>query len=118
MDGKRVQWIDEVKGVGILLMVIGHVYSDFIPNEFKVWIYGFHMPLFFIISGYSFGMFEEKKYSNWSIKDLIKKKAEAYLVPYLCFFCVNLVIQIAIEFLKGGGYKCSNTIYRSRAIFV
>ena len=55
-------------------------------DEFKVWVYGFHMPLFFIISGYSFGMFEEKKYSNWSIKDLIKKKAKAYFVPHLCFF--------------------------------
>ena len=42
------------KGIGIMLMVTGHIFvcSDnmFIHN----FIYAFHMPLFFMISGYCF----------------------------------------------------------------
>ena len=40
----RLQWLDEVKGLGILLMVIGHAGA---PKYLVHWIYGFHMPLFF-----------------------------------------------------------------------
>lgn len=40
----RIEWIDMVKGVGIFLVVIGHAGN--IPNV-KIWIYSFHMPLFF-----------------------------------------------------------------------
>lgn len=48
MEGtKRIQWIDFIKGVGICLMVIGH--ADGIPSTLKLWIYGFHMPLFFTL---------------------------------------------------------------------
>ena len=55
----RVRWIDMVKGFGIFLMVIGH--ASGLPENIKLWIYGFHMPLFFILSGYTYGMFDEKK---------------------------------------------------------
>lgn len=41
--------IDIMKGIGIILMVVGHSgYPSFLRN----FIYTFHMPLFFMISGY------------------------------------------------------------------
>lgn len=43
-NANRLQWLDEVKGLGILLMVIGHASA---PKLLVHWIYGFHMPLFF-----------------------------------------------------------------------
>lgn len=49
----RKRWIDIAKGIGIILMVIGHADA---PRLLKNWIYGFHMPLFFIIAGYTLGM--------------------------------------------------------------
>ena len=45
---KRLNYLDYAKGIGILLVVLGHIYN----NSVKLWIYSFHMPLFFIISGY------------------------------------------------------------------
>lgn len=45
----RIEWIDGAKGIGILLMVIGHAGA---PDFLRHWIYGFHMPMFFIIAGF------------------------------------------------------------------
>lgn len=46
---KHLNWIDYIKGIGIILVVIGHT-TD-IGDTWRVWIYTFHMPLFFCISG-------------------------------------------------------------------
>jgi fucose 4-O-acetylase-like acetyltransferase len=62
----RLYWIDIAKGVGILLVVLGHAgrgiaeagVSDpggFLSTMDRM-IYSFHMPLFFILSGVLFGM--------------------------------------------------------------
>lgn len=53
----RIAWIDNVKGIAILLVVLGHVIqfmycpSNFDQNPVFRVIYSFHMPLFFILSG-------------------------------------------------------------------
>ncbi|MBQ7276495.1 MAG: hypothetical protein IJS58_04510 [Bacilli bacterium] len=42
--------MDIAEGIGILLMILGHVHiSELVINHL---IYAFHMPLFFIISGF------------------------------------------------------------------
>ena len=46
---KRIEWIDIAKGIGIILVVIGHISQIKVLNDI---IYSFHMPLFFIISWY------------------------------------------------------------------
>lgn len=45
----RVPWIDRAKGIGLLLVILGHLvtYESSVSN----WIFGFHMPLFFFLSG-------------------------------------------------------------------
>ncbi|EAU45910.1 acyltransferase family protein [Salipiger bermudensis] len=60
----RVAWLDQAKGVGIVLVVVGHcwlglagsgILSD--PGTIATveqLIYTFHMPLFFLLSGYTF----------------------------------------------------------------
>lgn len=45
----RDKSLDIAKGIGILLMVIGHCYHT--ENIVLKTIYSFHMPLFFIVSG-------------------------------------------------------------------
>lgn len=45
----RIDWIDRAKYLGILLVLLGHTDC---PEAMKQSIYMFHMPLFFIISGY------------------------------------------------------------------
>lgn len=46
----RDRAIDIAKGIGIILMVIGH-FND-LDRTTSHLIYSFHMPLFFIFSGY------------------------------------------------------------------
>lgn len=62
----RLAWIDIAKGVGIVLVVVGHagrgLTSAAIPDEIGLLpvmdkaIYAFHMPFFFILSGVTFGI--------------------------------------------------------------
>ena len=50
-------WVDVAKGMGIVLVVLGHAIADILPNvyifrkTFQI-IYSFHMPLFFFLSGF------------------------------------------------------------------
>lgn len=46
---KRKTHIDYAKFIGIYLMILCHAGFQ---NQLTVWIYAFHMPLFFILSGY------------------------------------------------------------------
>jgi len=47
----RIEWMDIAKAIAILAMVEGHVvsYGGYVRN----WIYSFHMPLFFILTGFT-----------------------------------------------------------------
>ncbi len=45
----RIEWVDIAKGIGIILVIIGHVNT--FNSSVKEWIYSFHMPLFFILAG-------------------------------------------------------------------
>lgn len=73
MANKRDETIDICKGVGILLVVLGHL-----PIGWGRVIYHFHMALFFMLSGWCF----KEKYLDDKIL-FIKKKAIDLLWPYL-----------------------------------
>lgn len=75
---ERIDWLDVAKGIGIFLVVLGH--NSITPGFFG-WIYSFHMPLFFYLSGF---LFSADKYN--STLDFIKRKAQTLLLPYLSFF--------------------------------
>jgi acyltransferase len=49
MNASRYPWIDHLKALGIFLVVVGHTA---LPETVHRWIYAFHMPLFFMISGF------------------------------------------------------------------
>ena len=69
---KRIISIDLIRGAAIVMMVMGHVGFG---NSFAHWINGFHMPIFFFISGYFF-------YEKSSIKDTFIKKVFSIMLPY------------------------------------
>lgn len=101
---ERIDYIDIIKGIGILLMVIGHSYSEFIPYTLKILIYGFHMPLFFILSGYVYYKFMYGQYkSKEGFCRLMKKNYKAYLVPYFYLVGINLIISIIRNCKNLGG---------------
>ncbi len=57
----RIDWLDNARGIGIVLVVIGHALGGLIdsslgpgltgPRQAFFLIYTFHMPLFFLLSG-------------------------------------------------------------------
>ena len=70
--------IDICKGLGILLVVVGHVQSPFGHV-----IYGFHMALFFYLSGYCFS--EKHVATIGAFAIYAKKRFFRILLPYLVF---------------------------------
>lgn len=49
IERQRIAWLDSLRGVGIALVVVGHCLSS---SGLKTWIYSFHVPLLFILSGF------------------------------------------------------------------
>lgn len=84
----RIEWLDVAKGLGIILVMLHHYWNSEDWNWFFVWIVSFHMPLFFICSGYSFS---NKK----NVRDYVAHKLRTVIVPY---FCLGLLIQVFVVF--------------------
>lgn len=98
----RIKWIDILKGILMVFVVLGH--SNFNYNIIKI-IYAFHMPVFFMVSGYLL-----KLDSIDSAKKWIKSKTLQYMTPYMSFLIVNSCIDfdnkskidLAKNILRGG----------------
>ena len=96
MNNIRIDWIDLTKGIAIFLMVCGHTS---IPLSISNWIWSFHMPLFFIISGI---LFNATKYPNFNL--FIKKRGKTLIIPYIIFSLITL-LTIHDQTLKEWLYK-------------
>jgi len=88
MSKKRLIYIDACKAIGILLVLLGHTYN--LPRPLYLAIYAFHMPLFFILSGFVHRNNESIGFFRYALD-----KAKRLLIPYFLFAFINL----AIEFL-------------------
>lgn len=86
----RKDYLDILRGIGIFYVILGHIVH--ISYVFQ-YIYSFHMPLFFFISGM---LFAPSKYKSTS--DYIKKKAKSLLIPYFFFYIVCLVYWYFVEY--------------------
>lgn len=75
----RVVWIDWFKAILIILVVMGHTKLN---GYERTWIYGFHMPAFFVISGYLY------KQRNWW------KTLKGIAIPIGTFSLIRLLIYI------------------------
>lgn len=91
---KRIDYIDIVKGITIILMIIGHVSN--IPTILRTFIFSFHMPLFFIISGYTF----KKKKQTKLLKSSIRRLIIPYLLTGITMLILNIIISIKNQEIK------------------
>ena len=89
---KEIVWINIVKGIAIFLMVCGHTS---IPIYISNWIWSFHMPLFFIISGY---LYNPNKYP--SFKNFAKRKIQTLAIPYILFTIIVLIAFYNHEYFE------------------
>lgn len=94
MEKRREVWVDDVKVIACILVVLGHFFqsmtkADILPaNDLYKWfnqtIYYFHVPLFFICSGYLYQKFScVDSIGSW--KKNVLTKTLALGVPYFTF---------------------------------
>lgn len=81
----RIEWLDIAKGLGVLLVVIGHLWYECIFPVINQIIYSFHMPMFFILSGFVF----KKGSSNFI--SFVLAKSKRLLLPTFVFFVLGVV---------------------------
>ncbi len=86
---ERTQWIDSAKGIGILLIFFGHVYSTVTPSALYVYIYAFHVPLFFFISGLTL------RPGAGPLVGVVQKKLRTLIVPYLWYAFLGYLFYVA-----------------------
>ncbi len=98
----REKWVDDVKVIACILVVLGHFFQSMVKASimpendlykwFNITIYYFHVPLFFICSGYLY-----QKYSKVNSVDgwyrNVAKKAVALGVPYVTFSTATWVLK-------------------------
>lgn len=79
----RLEWIDIAKCLAIILVVLGHATGASIVGKY---IYSFHMPLFFIISGMCFTN------GKYKIKNLVKKRFKQLFLPAIWLTFISVII--------------------------
>ncbi|MDR3190721.1 MAG: acyltransferase [Lactobacillaceae bacterium] len=101
MERARVEWVDVAKGIAILLVVYGHVILGL--NDATLWdtpnyhfqysvVYGFHMPLFFLLSGLFIN-----NWVNRPFKQAISQKAYRLLIPYVVWSLIQGSVMILLS---------------------
>lgn len=82
----RINWIDVARGIGILLVMYGHVLTE---HSYRYLIYSFHMPLFFFLSGI---VFHVRTYEHFG--HFFTKTAKNILIPYFIFAGISYLIWV------------------------
>lgn len=87
---QRIEWIDNAKGIGLLLVILGHLKAPFL----SAWIYTFHMPLFFFLSGvvFSSGKYKPRKF--------ILKRINSLVVPYFVLGAVIFLFYVIVFLIQ------------------
>ena len=107
---QRILWIDIAKALAILSVPVSHTIE--IGSKLRIAIFSVHMPIFFILSGYT-----TRLATDWTtFFKRLKKNILAMIVPVL----VVLAIFAAYEALRFGGLHLwpSKMLYIIRQYFI
>ena len=85
---KRDKAMDIARGIAIIVMIMGHTGHAFDDLGFSLWYHAWHMPIFYIVSGYFFS----GRITN--ITSFIARKAKRLLVPYIFWGWIDYVYSI------------------------
>lgn len=89
----RYDYVDEMKGLAILLVVLGHLFlphtKDGTLNACATIIYSFHMSFFFFLSGY----INEKtnRIATKGYKTYLSKKIKTLIIPFLFWSFIPMI---------------------------
>ena len=95
MQSNRISWVDMAKGYGMIAVLIGHlVQNSFLGN----FVYSFHLPLFFFLSGYLF-------HADTDFISFLKKKGKSILLPYFSLGIFIVVFSVLYPCLFEHKYR-------------
>lgn len=81
---KVLHWLNSAKGIGVILVVFGHLLYKSSFKEINHFIYAFHMPMFFLVSGYV---------QKAALKPrFLLDKVRRLLLPFLCWTVLSLPV--------------------------
>ena len=95
-------YITFLQSLGIVLVVLGHS-LNFFPEIMPIWakiterfVYSFHMPLFFFISGFLFSYSLFRKNGEIALNDFVKKKLKRLFIPYFAVGTIIYLLKILV----------------------
>lgn len=108
---KHIEAIDILKGITIILVVMGHALQGIVSSQhltinteynsifiLKQVIYGFHMPLFFIIAGLFINYWVKRNF-----KEAMLQKIFRLIIPYFIWSAITAVaMQFASNYTNNG----------------
>lgn len=107
----RIGWIDSVRALAILLVILGHIELSDSINDL---IYSFHMPLFFLISGFTFN---KEKISSIPIKEYVIKNLKRLVIPYFWIEFLSLPLWV-IEYRVLSNSNTQSFFENFKGIFI
>lgn len=103
-EAGKISYIAQAQLIGCLLVILGHSIplNWDIPHfmyRMDVFLYTFHMPLFFFISGY---LFEKTGSSRkYSFCSYLRKRTKRLMLPYVVLTVIGLVVNYLMDSFTG-----------------
>jgi acyltransferase len=91
----RIAWIDHLKTWAIFLVIFGHSHTRSMYGHFDLirWIYAFHIPLFFLISGF---LIKESHLAE-NLESFLRRGVKSLILPYLVFAVIGYLFWFFVE---------------------
>lgn len=89
---QRVKWLDVARAIGIFSIFVGHIPNAETGQLAFPFVWTYHVPLFFFISGCAETFSKEK-----NILRYLFKKAKTILLPWLIFSLLSLGVHVLIS---------------------
>lgn len=118
-----IKEVDYIKGIAILLVFIGHAATpSFLPRPYTYEyivqaIYSFHMPLFFLISGFLSYKITDMNLKKNYIK-FIKNKFYRLCIPFLTISFITNLMVIAIKIIVNSPLSINSILDMIKIIFL
>ncbi|EMG28695.1 acyltransferase family protein [Listeria fleischmannii] len=104
--GSRMNWLDSAKGIAMILVILGHELQPFfeeLGSSAVVFIYSFHMPLFFLITGFLFSNKNlQKNFASYS-----KVKLKRLILPYFIYQIISILFINGFTYLTTHQFRYS-----------
>lgn len=108
MNKSRIKYLDYARVFSIILVMYAHFFTVK-DSPLRMWIYSFHVPIFFIITG----ILIYKKNSKFDIK----KQFKNLIVPYFVLSTINVVALSILDFINNKDWF-TNALVNFKNIFL